>query len=300
MFRVVNRMRLFAAVAVGGAHIALYGLLPERHLDAVIISLAANLVSVYALAPHFAAWLLTKDLKRIQDFVETLKNGDLKTRLPVRPDSVIDADISEVNQLHQSLNWMARQIEIRERKIKEQLEEVVQREKELKDLVVRDPMTRLYNRQFFHERVAQALSQLQRHGRPFALAIIDVDFFKKINDTHGHLAGDAVLLTLSDLLCRQVRDEDVVARIGGEEFGVLVANAGADMARAVLGRIRHAVETMDVTLDDGRTLSITVSIGYAAAQCHVSQTHDDLFHQADMALYHVKRNGRNGVMDWRH
>ncbi len=298
MLRIATRLRLSASTAVFVSHLALFGLLQEHHLDALVISFAVNLVVVYVSAPYFTAWLFTKDVERIRNFVEALKTGDLKVRLPVRSDPMIEDDINELNQLNQSLNWMARQIEIREQAVQTQLAEVGQREKELKDLVVRDPMTRLFNRQYFHDAVTHALYQLQRHKRPFAVALIDIDLFKAINDTHGHLAGDAVILDLAGLLGRHVRDEDVVARIGGEEFAILVANAETDTARSILARIRHAVENMEVGLDDGRILRITVSIGLATAQFDDRQTGDDLFHRADVALYHVKRNGRNGLMLW--
>lgn len=298
MLRIVNRLRIFAYVAMVTSHLALYGLMPERHLDTIVISLAVNLVFVFVFAPFFTKWMFSYDIQRIQKFVNSLKIGDMEGRLPVKYGSPIDIDFSELNELHQSMNWMADQIVKREQLIKKQLAQAEEREQKLTDMVVRDPMTQLYNRQYFQETVNQAVAELKRHKRPFALAILDVDHFKKINDTHGHLMGDTVLLSLSDLLHQLVRKEDIVARLGGEEFGILLKEADTQSVEQTLQRIHQSIDSMEVPLDDGRTLTITVSIGYSAAHYEHDHTHDELFHKADMALYHVKNSGRNGIQKW--
>jgi len=291
-------MRFYAAISVTTAHGLLYGLLPKVNVDHMVISLSVHLVVVFALSPFFTNWLFTRHIKRIQTFVEELKNGDFTKRLPVTADSLIEMDSSELNQLHQSLNWMARQIDIREQTIRAQLEDTKQREQDLQNMVIRDSMTKLFNRKYFREKVSLALSQLEHHDCPFALAILDIDFFKKINDGYGHLTGDAVILKLARLLEQHVRGEDIVARIGGEEFAVLLTHADQTSAEKVLTRLQAGIRAMEIPLEDGLCLQITVSIGFVAVHTTLPANQDELFHQADMALYHVKQNGRNGLKHW--
>jgi len=124
MIRIVNRIRVSAAIPIVVGHGILYGLLPTGNTDNLVISLSVNMVAVLMLSPFFTNWLFVNNIQRIQTFVEELKTGVLSKRLPVSAESRIETDVSELNQLHQSLNWMARQIDNREKTIQEKVEEL--------------------------------------------------------------------------------------------------------------------------------------------------------------------------------
>ena len=158
---------------------------------------------------------------------------------------------------------------------------------------VTDPLTRLNNRRHLDERLDGEFAYSQRHESPLSFLLIDVDHFKRINDTLGHPAGDAVLRVLGASLKRMTRTEDVVARYGGEEFAIVAR--GIDTANAmILGeRVRKMVDGLKIPWD-GDTIRVTVSVGIATN--HASKLYRDLDRfvaAADKALYRAKHGGRN-------
>ena len=156
-----------------------------------------------------------------------------------------------------------------------------------------DALTALPNRSAFEERMAAATGVFDRYGRPFALLVLDVDFFKKFNDTHGHEAGDRVLQHVAQLMKLTVRDVDLPARLGGEEFVVLLPETGLRAAAEVAERVRRAIEARPL-MWNGRPLSVTVSAGAAACpDCTI--TPGEVLKLADEALYRAKGGGRNRV-----
>ncbi|HVE93643.1 MAG TPA: GGDEF domain-containing protein [Acidimicrobiales bacterium] len=151
-----------------------------------------------------------------------------------------------------------------------------------KDLAFRDPVTDLGNRRAFYDRM-----HARTGGRgPGALLVIDVDGFEAVNDTHGHATGDVLLRRIGGLIGQALRSHDFVARIGGDEFGVLLGRATRDEARVVASRIKEAIA-------DDAALPVTVSIGLAALRDSVRAT----VLAADAALYEAKAAGRNGVRE---
>lgn len=158
-----------------------------------------------------------------------------------------------------------------------------------------DPLSGIGNRRFFMRRLREEVARARRLAQPLSLLMLDIDHFKRINDTHGHLLGDVVIGSLADALCDGVRDIDVVARIGGEEFAVLLLGSATERAARIAERIRVAAESSVVSLPDGRALHYTVSIG--VAQLQPEDTHDlNVFGRADTALYAAKAGGRNRVV----
>ena len=157
-----------------------------------------------------------------------------------------------------------------------------------------DGLTQLYNRKYFLDRLATDFNHAIRHGRPLSAALIDVDYFKSINDTHGHLAGDEVLHKLAGVMLQATRDEDLVARWGGEEFAIIYRDA--DRARATIcgERVRRLVEKTRFVHQD-KPLSVTVSIGIATLDGNNLLDVEQLMRTADEYLYLAKRNGRNRV-----
>ena len=166
-------------------------------------------------------------------------------------------------------------------------------ERELKRLATTDSLTGVTNRRQFIERCEQEMVRLKRFGNPFSLLMIDVDHFKRVNDTHGHAIGDAVLMHLSGLARNELRRTDVFARIGGEEFAFLLAGSALDGAMEFASRFRGMVESQPAKTDVGE-IPLTISIGAAQAGSR-DRNADDLMRRADAALYRAKHGGRNRV-----
>ncbi len=156
-----------------------------------------------------------------------------------------------------------------------------------------DPLTGLANRSAFDARMTNAANYFDRYARPFSLIALDVDFFKKFNDTWGHEAGDRVLQHVAELLRSTVRDVDLPARLGGEEFVVLLPETGLKQATEAAERIRRTLEKRAVVWN-GRPLSVTASLGVSACpECTTAPA--EVLSQADAALYRAKDAGRNQV-----
>lgn len=156
-----------------------------------------------------------------------------------------------------------------------------------------DGLTGVANRRHFYLLAEQAQRRSARSQTPMAFLILDIDHFKRINDQWGHAAGDAVLKGFVERVASALRDVDLLARLGGEEFAVLLENASEAQALQVAERIREAVGVSALNID-GQAIPVTVSIG-AAVWRGASQTLDELMHQADLALYAAKQSGRNRV-----
>lgn len=163
----------------------------------------------------------------------------------------------------------------------------------LERLSITDPLTGLFNRRHFIDTVERTLAVAQRDEQPLTLLYLDIDHFKQVNDNFGHVAGDLTLQVLADVMRGGLRPGDDLARIGGEEFAILLPETGAGAARAVAERVRSEVERMVVETGEG-TLSVTISIGGAvSAAC---DTPASLLKRADGALYQAKQQGRNRVV----
>jgi two-component system cell cycle response regulator len=185
---------------------------------------------------------------------------------------------------------------------------------QLYESAVRDPLTRAFNRRYLVERLASEIAYASRHRTWLGLILFDIDFFKKVNDTHGHLAGDDVLRDVAALVQRLIRAEDVFARFGGEEFVVLVRGIEHDNVGRFAERIRLAVERLEIACDPV-TVKVTISAGYAsfaevagvsggvaaggAAGGGTGAAGDGaaqaLLRLADERLYRAKESGRNRV-----
>jgi len=164
----------------------------------------------------------------------------------------------------------------------------------LHQLADTDPLTGLLNRRGFREHFERELSRSSRYGRALACIVVDIDFFKRINDTHGHAAGDATLMRIAEILSRQCRPSDVVCRYGGEEFCLLVPETSELGAAMLAERMRMALaDTLIVVA--GQALRVTSSFG-VAERLGDADSVDDLVDRADRALRAAKRLGRNQVV----
>lgn len=160
---------------------------------------------------------------------------------------------------------------------------------------ITDEKTKLYNNRYFQHRFEQESRRSYRYKKNFALVVLDIDHFKKFNDTHGHLVGDLVLIKVAEVLKQTCRTTDITARFGGEEFVALCVETDLDGAIIAAERIRHAIESTKVETDDGLNLGVTVSIGVSLFPQH-GQNLTELMTVADTALYTAKREGRNRVV----
>lgn len=160
---------------------------------------------------------------------------------------------------------------------------------ELSRLASTDKLTGAWNRRRLEEALANEMDRLKRYNHPFSVLILDIDFFKKVNDEHGHAVGDQVLVTLANVVKSTLRTTDSLTRLGGEEFVVLCPNATLTTVTTLAERLRQLVARAEFP----GVKHVTVSIG--VAQCRVAETWEDLFKRADKALYLAKAYGRNQV-----
>jgi two-component system, cell cycle response regulator len=180
------------------------------------------------------------------------------------------------------------------------LENVINNEK-LKHIGLTDPLTGINNRRYVERRLLEEIGRSRRHRHALSCLYIDIDHFKRINDLIGHQAGDEVLRAVSGRIKAELRLSDALGRFGGEEFVVVLIDAGAADAQVVAERIRQSIAETPLTLSSGRTLEVTVSIGLAAldhgsARESVDTAAKQFLARADKALYEAKQNGRNRVV----
>jgi diguanylate cyclase len=165
----------------------------------------------------------------------------------------------------------------------------------LVDLSSRDALTGLANRRSFELALAREIDRVARAGEPALLLALDIDHFKKVNDTHGHASGDLVLKAVAAALLDCVRPMDLVARVGGEEFAIVMPNCPAAFGEAVAERVRRRVEAMPVSIGLSQQLQVSVSIGGAFAPQWVRSSPALWIERADVQLYRAKAQGRNCV-----
>jgi diguanylate cyclase (GGDEF)-like protein len=172
-------------------------------------------------------------------------------------------------------------------------------QRKLVEGALQDPLTGLYNRRLMEDRLGSELAGALRHGRLVSVLMIDIDHFKAVNDSRGHLAGDEALRMVANTLRATIRKEDFVARFGGEEFVVIARETALDGAKLLGERIRHAVERSRCVWQD-QEIAVTVSVGVTVSATSgrfvPGETELRLIEAADRALYRAKQEGRNRVV----
>ncbi|GMU51404.1 MAG: hypothetical protein AMXMBFR33_05500 [Candidatus Xenobia bacterium] len=164
----------------------------------------------------------------------------------------------------------------------------------LYEISVLDGLTNLYNRRYMEQRLDKELSYARRFHHPLSFFMVDIDWFKKLNDTYGHQAGDAVLRIVSELFTKALREYDIVARYGGEEFAVILPSTPRSKAASIAERLRASVAEEDVS-HQHQLIPVSVSVGVATYP-EDGQSSEALIAKADRALYRAKRSGRNRVV----
>lgn len=236
-------------------------------------------------------WLkLDENAKGIPVIMLTVKKelSDKISGLHIGADDYLPKPYNELElnaRIYASLRTKALQDELKFKN--RQLEDLLDK---VNYMAITDALTGLYNRRRFHDALSSEYERARRYKTPFSLVMLDIDHFKKINDTFGHSTGDAVLKEVSDVLKKSVRDIDTAARYGGEEFMIILPNTEKVQARFVAERMRQTIENHDFA---GLESKISVSIGISGMPDAKVEDEDRLIRCADFAMYRAKRLGRN-------
>jgi diguanylate cyclase (GGDEF)-like protein len=174
----------------------------------------------------------------------------------------------------------------------EDVTELVARERLLSELAMKDVLTSAYNRRYFDRRLAEELERCRRYGRALGLVMLDIDYFKNVNDRYGHQFGDAALCAAVSRWTKSLRACDLVARYGGEEFCVLLPEANQEESLSLAERLRSSIASSDVSY---RELSARITVSAGVAFFHEDDSPDDILRRSDEALYRAKAAGRNRV-----
>ncbi len=183
----------------------------------------------------------------------------------------------------------------RELKIQSLIKELKASYEKLQELAQTDPLTRLYNRRYFSEISSNILNLAKREKKPLSVVMLDIDKFKRVNDTYGHQVGDEVIVSLANILKANKRESDIVCRYGGEEFVILLPNTPIDGAVNFANKLREKVQSYILNLDDGTILKFTISLGVSSVNLEKEATIEKALNRADEALYESKNSGRNRV-----
>jgi len=207
--------------------------------------------------------------------------------------------LQEANEELEKLNLSYEQLVMELKQAKEKAEklanELMEANKRLRDMAFKDGLTGLYNHRYFQELMGRELSRAERYRRPLSLIMIDIDHFKRINDTYGHPQGDVVLRSISRVIRKSIRESDIAARYGGEEFAIVLPETDLKGAAIAAERLRRKVEAEKIKLN-GKEIGVTISLGVASLERpQKGIKKSDIIDLADRALYKSKKSGRNRV-----
>ena len=221
---------------------------------------------------------------------------DLRIRIDRQPtwkDLMAQANMQLV-QINEDYEQLTQRLESLLREKEELTRRLEAANSELRRLATTDPLTNVANRRHFTDALRESLDECTQQGTPCTLLLLDVDHFKNINDSHGHAIGDDVLKAIADRISRSVRDVDLVGRIGGEEFAILLPDTVEMHGMEVAERLRRSLADAPLTCPNGLVLNISASFGGTTTQPGIVVPNADQFlSQADRAMYHAKYGGRN-------
>lgn len=269
---------------------------PARLLLYKLLILGVFAAVVFGLVAYYLALYLSRPIEQLARSAKQVQDNQPGAHFPLQH------PVREIAQLGQSIDAMTQSLLGKERELQEanasleatvaqRTADLMQANAELLSLATHDALTGVYNRRRFDEKITEYSLLSRRTGRPFALLLIDADYFKRINDTHGHAVGDEVLKQLAQLIQASLRTTDFVARYGGEEFAVLLPEiAQPDTPEVVAEKIRAAVADAEFATVG----QVTVSIGVGLAD-PADNSPTALIKRADQQLYQAKAAGRNQV-----
>jgi diguanylate cyclase (GGDEF)-like protein len=245
-----------------------------------ILGGAQFLIAIFLMifVPIYFRLKLVVPLNNIIEMIEHLRNGKTNTGIVINRKDEIGILAKGVEMLRKSI--------IEEQRLKKKMEV----------LAITDSLTGLLNRRAFFQRAQEEFIRCSREGRRFSLMLMDIDFFKHINDTYGHLVGDEVLKKVADCLAGQLRPYDLIGRYGGEEFIACFSGLDFKQAQEVAERVRMAIMDYIFISDQQESISITISIGITTAEVSLEDNLDSFLSKADKALYKAKAKGKNSVV----
>jgi diguanylate cyclase (GGDEF)-like protein len=250
------------------------------------IMLVGGLLLGIGCLAYLLALSIVRPLGRLIRGADRVASGDLDVDLP-------PSTRGELGYMTQVFNHMVEQLRLGRTELDEANRTLRQRNQELQELSVTDSLTGLSNRKHMWEALAREMEAHRRHRRPLAALMIDIDHFKRYNDTQGHLAGDEVLRRMAEIFRASLRASDYAARYGGEEFLVVLPDTDSAMAVQAAERLRELVAGETFGGGTG-TPKITISVGVASTGEHDEEP-ESLVRSADTALYRAKKAGRNRV-----
>jgi diguanylate cyclase (GGDEF)-like protein len=250
----------------------------------IFLALVAALVLVVTAVAFQMGRSIVLPLQRLIRAADRVAAGDLEVTLSATRND-------ELGHLTQVFNQMTDRLRRSHAEIMAANEAMQQQNEVLKTLSITDSLTGLYNRSKLDSILTDQLARFKRSHRPFTLLMLDVDHFKTLNDTYGHISGDEILAAVARILLQSIRSIDYAARYGGDEFIIILTETSAELAWKTAERVRSQVEALHPTVK-GTEIALTVSLGIVESQPE-DMTATEVFARADHALYEAKRGGRN-------
>lgn len=272
-----------------------------------LVTREALIIFLIALGEFIAlSFIIINPVKTITKSISNAvdESGQVNANIPITSNDEFGQLAFQFNklgtQLNRANNQLQRKIEVADEKLIEtnkqllkQAEELKRMNKEFLQLSITDGLTGLYNRRHYEELIKVEMGLSQRHGDPNSILLLDIDHFKSVNDTYGHIAGDIVLKAVAKCMLKNIRKTDVLCRVGGEEFVVICKRVDKENLVTVANKLRVAIENLLIPLN-GQMVKVTISIGGATISGKTANTTiDELYRQADNALYYCKEHGRN-------
>lgn len=295
------------------------------------LALACSIFLVMGLPGLTTEWLVSKPLRRMRELCSRVKQGNYRQLLNLPNESSDGVEEDEIILLMRDMNWMARQIGIRESELQHAVTNLSEYQKQLDEknayltavndklvevqkqmqkqaaeleatckcmqvMAMTDPLTHIANRRCFFETLSRQITTANCNKQSVSLLVLDIDKFKAVNDNYGHQAGDKVLQKVAAIIQQNIRSSDLAARIGGEEYAILLTNATPEGASLLAQKVKMAIESHAIELNDKHQIYVTVSIGVctlAQRPCYFNV--EKLYCFADQALYYSKNNGRNCI-----
>lgn len=252
------------------------------------------------------SYIVIRPVTIISDSLKLSNKNKKITNIPLEGNDEFGHLAKQFNKLNTQLNSanqeLLNRVDFSDKQLQKNIIELEAQKSELTEinkqffkLSITDSLTGLYNRRYFEEQLDADINLTQRHNDTISLILIDIDHFKNINDTYGHLHGDTVLKNIASTLKQRVRKTDVACRIGGEEFAIICKRANNETAIELAEALRQSIQEV-VTQIDQYNVSVTISAGIATLTKENFPTHaTHLYRFADLALYKSKENGRNEV-----